>query len=187
MKKEKTGESDNEALIQQATNVILGRPIKFSVDGLGDFEIKKIPLGVWIMISEEAAKIQPQEGGTMLNVIGAANVNALPVARIIATCVLWNAEPLEIPAKMQNAKVLFGVKIGKDRVIEKARIISREQQITDLAEKLVNELTPEEMSDITALILNKMNPSFFLSCTSLLSGIRMMSPATPETTASGVA
>jgi hypothetical protein len=179
--KQKTGEKTaptQSELEAKASETILSKPLKFSVAGLGDFEVGKIPLGVWIMVSDEARKIEHQAGGNALNTIASAKVNAEPACMVIAMAVLWNSDNKVIPAKIKEGRRLFGVKVGRDKVIQKEYVITTESQIKRLAEQFLWSLDSADIYSLILAIYNRMNPDFFFNCTNLLSGIKMMTPAT---------
>lgn len=90
-KKVKSGDEtqflDNR-LQEQAANAILKEPIKFRIEGVGNFSIKPLKLGTLVSISKQSLKIdKPNEKASILNVLAQAE-SAIPASKIIAMAIL---------------------------------------------------------------------------------------------------
>ena len=109
-KKVKSGDEtqflDNR-LQEQAANAILKEPIKFRIEGVGNFSIKPLKLGTLVSISKEALHIEkPEEKSTVVNIIAQAQ-SARPASRIIAKAILNSRWKIKLFTGILSRKLLW--------------------------------------------------------------------------------
>lgn len=164
MKKSNSAEKSNEQLQIEAAKALLSQGVKFSIQGIGNIEIKPLTLRTLLEINKEAVKIKTfdKEPLKVYDIIERAE-DAYPATRIIALAILQGNEKRNLFTRISN-----------------------ERKIAKLQNKLIDKLTAIELKQLVDVILTQANGDFFLSCISQLGALRILEPVTKGATVSGV-
>jgi DNA uptake protein ComE-like DNA-binding protein len=168
-------EKKTDAELQiEAARALLSSGIKFTIENIGELEVKPLTLRTLIQINEESATIQrfEKEPTKVYEIIDRAS-DSIPAAKIIAIAILQKAE-----TKKERVKTIIP---GIYRTIKK----TKDKQIEELQQKIINNLSAIELKQLTDVVMSQTNADFFLNSISQLGALRILAPATKVVTVSG--